>query len=70
MPGESLEDQASERPLSVVGPTVCDMAEKRSPHLRVVDPGRATGPAPQEARADYWAQVQALRDERQRLRAG
>jgi len=49
---------------------VCAMAEKRSPHLRVVAPGRRSMPAAPDSRADYWAQVQALRDEQQRLRAG
>ena len=46
------------------------MIEKRTPNLRVVRPARTAAPAPEVARSDYWAQVQALRDERQRLRAG
>ena len=54
----------------MVGPTVCLMTEKRTPHLRVVRPGPTEAPAPEVSRSDYWAQVQALRDERQRLRAG
>jgi hypothetical protein len=46
------------------------MAEKRSPHLRVVDSRHAAAAAPRDSRAAYWAQVQALREEQQRLRAG
>jgi len=46
------------------------MAEQRTTHLRVVRPTADASPKPEASRADYWAQVQALRDERQRLRAG
>jgi hypothetical protein len=62
--------------LSVVGPTVCVMAEKRSSHLRVVRTPSAPPMASEVSRADtdptrnYWAELQALRDERRRLRAG
>jgi hypothetical protein len=52
-------------------PTVCVMAEKPSSHLRVVDSARnVVVAAPEDSRSAYWAKVQALRDERQRLRAG
>jgi hypothetical protein len=54
----------------VLGPTVCVMAEQRITHLRVVRPTGTIPPKPQASRANYWAQVQALRNERQRLRAG
>ena len=60
----------------MVGPTVCVMAEKRSSHLRVVRTPSAPARTPEVARADtdptgsYWAELQALRDERRRLRAG
>lgn len=63
------------RTLSVAGPSVLSMAEQSTPrHLRVV-----RDPAPQlergsdrdePDRAAYWARLQALRDERQRLRVG
>lgn len=59
--------------MSVVRPTVLDMAEQSTTrHLRVV---RAAAPpvrtgADESDRAAYWARVQALRAERQRLRAG
>jgi len=52
------------------------MAEKRSSHLRVVPTPSAPERAPEASRADtgptrdYWAELQALRDERRRLRAG
>jgi hypothetical protein len=46
------------------------MAEKRSSHLRVVRAPSAPVRTPEVARADYWAELQALRDERRRLRAG
>ena len=58
------------RALSVVGPTVCAMAEQRTTHLRVVRPTGSTAPSTDAARAAYWAEVQALRDQRRRLRAG
>ncbi len=63
-------------PLSVAGPSVCAMAEKRSSHLRVVRTPSAPARTPEVSRADpdptgsYWAELQALRDERRRLRAG
>ena len=52
------------------------MAEKRSSHLRVVRTEPAPARAPEVSRADtdpaahYFAELQALRDERRRLRAG
>ena len=58
------------------------MAEKRSSHLRVVRTPSAPARTPEVWRADidstgdtdptgdYWAELQALRDERRRLRAG
>ncbi|WP_161988612.1 hypothetical protein [Pedococcus bigeumensis] len=46
------------------------MAEQRTTHLRVVRPPRSATPTPDASRAAYWAEVQALRDQRQRLRAG
>jgi hypothetical protein len=46
------------------------MAEQRITHLRVVRPARSTVPDPEASRAAYWAEVQALRDQRRRLRAG
>jgi hypothetical protein len=47
------------------------MAEQRRPgHLRVVRTARATEAGSDPSRAAYWAQVQRLRDERSRLRAG
>lgn len=49
---------------------VPDMAQQqRRPHLRVV----TTGPAPRgedTSREAYWARLQTLRAERDRLRAG
>lgn len=68
-------------PLSVGGPSVCAMAEKRSSHLRVVRTPSAPARTPEVSRAgtdstgsystgSYWAELQALRDERRRLRAG
>ena len=57
--------------LSVGSPTVGAMAEQRRPsHLRVVHARAAEQVEPEPARAAYWAQVQRLRDERRRLRAG
>jgi hypothetical protein len=62
--------------LSVVGPSVCAMAEKRPSHLRVVRTPSAPARTPEGSRTDsdptgsYWAELQALRDERRRLRAG
>ena len=46
------------------------MAEQRTTHLRVVRPTGRTLPDPDASRAAYWAEVQALRDQRRRLRAG
>jgi hypothetical protein len=52
------------------------MTEKRSSHLRVVRTPSAPARTPEVSRADtdptgdYWAELQALRDERRRLRAG
>jgi hypothetical protein len=46
------------------------MAEKRSPQLRVVRTERTTMPDRDVSREDYWTQLRALRDERQRLQAG
>jgi hypothetical protein len=46
------------------------MAEKRASHLRVVRTPSTPARTPEVARADYWAELQALRDERRRLRAG
>ena len=52
------------------------MAEKRSSHLRVVRTPSAPARAADVSRAGadptvtYWAELQALRDERRRLRAG
>jgi hypothetical protein len=66
----------------VGGPSVCAMSEKRPSHLRVVRTEPAPVRAPEVSRADtdpavgtettgnYWAELQALRDERRRLRAG
>jgi hypothetical protein len=56
-------------PVSVGARTVLDMAEQRSPHLRVV---RSVSPqaAEERSRLAYWTKVQSLRDERRRLRAG
>ena len=56
--------------LSVLCPTVCVMAEKRATHLRVVRTPSTPARTPDVARADYWAELQSLRDERRRLRAG
>jgi hypothetical protein len=52
------------------------MAEKRPSHLRVVRTPSAPTRAPESSGADtdptgrYWAELQFLRDERRRLRAG
>lgn len=52
------------------------MAEQRSSHLRVVRTPSAPARVPEAPRdhtdptASYWAELQALRDERRRLRAG
>jgi hypothetical protein len=58
------------------------MAEKRSSHLRVVRTQPAPARTPEVSRTgtdpavstgttgNYWAELQALRDERRRLRAG
>ena len=52
------------------------MAEKRSSHLRVVRTPSAPVRTTEVARAEddptgsYWAELQALRAERRRLRAG
>jgi hypothetical protein len=46
------------------------MAEQPPTHLRVVRPERRNAPSPDASRAAYWAEVQALRDQRRRLRAG
>jgi hypothetical protein len=47
------------------------MAEqRRAGHLRVVREQPSSQVDAEAARAAYWAQVQALRDERRRLRAG
>lgn len=59
----------SRAPLSVPAPTVTDMAQQRRPRLRVVttDPARRGEDTSREA---YWARLQSLRAERDRLRAG
>ncbi|WP_460934484.1 hypothetical protein [Phycicoccus ginsengisoli] len=46
------------------------MAEQRSRHLRVVRAPQAPDVRDTPDRSDYWAQVQALREQRRRLRAG
>ena len=52
------------------------MAEKRPSHLRVLPTPSGPVRTPEVSRADtdptgsYWAELQALRDERRRLRAG
>ena len=52
------------------------MAEKRPSHLRVLPTPSGPARTPEVSRADtdptgsYWAELQALRDERRRLRAG
>lgn len=55
----------------MVGPTVIDMSNERGRHLRVVRDEEQRSPRPEApARTDYWSQVQALRAEQRRLRAG
>ena len=55
---------------------MCVMAEKRPSHLRVVPNLPAAERTDEASRPDidptedYWAELQALRDERRRLRAG
>ena len=56
--------------VSVGGRTVWVMAEKRQTHLRVVRTGRTNQSHVDVAREDYWAELRAMRDERERLRAG
>lgn len=46
------------------------MAQKRSTHLRVVRTERTTVQSRDLSREDYWTQLRALREERQRLQAG
>ena len=72
----AAQGRAAPAALSVGSPTVCVMAEKRPSHLRVVPTPSAPARAAEVSRADtdptvsYWAELQALRDERRRLRAG
>lgn len=59
----------------MVRPSVCDMTNgmtaPQRPRLRAVPGGAEAPPSPADAtRRDYWARVQALREERERLRAG
>ncbi|HEY7723246.1 MAG TPA: hypothetical protein VIB11_15530 [Pedococcus sp.] len=47
------------------------MTAPQRPRLRAVPGGAEAPPPPADAtRRDYWARVQALREERERLRAG
>jgi hypothetical protein len=47
------------------------MTAPQHPRLRAVPGGAEAPPSPADAtRRDYWARVQALREERERLRAG
>ncbi|MDR6863056.1 hypothetical protein [Phycicoccus sp. 3266] len=46
------------------------MAQQRSRHLRVVPAPQAPDVREDRDRSEYWAQVQALREQRRRLRAG
>ncbi|MDU0313522.1 hypothetical protein RKE38_07470 [Phycicoccus sp. M110.8] len=46
------------------------MAQQRSRHLRVVPAQQASDVREDRDRNEYWAQVQSLREQRRRLRAG
>ncbi|MFC8504563.1 hypothetical protein ACFUC1_19580 [Pedococcus sp. NPDC057267] len=46
------------------------MAQQRSRHLRVVPAPQVPHVRGDRDRSEYWAQVQSLREERRRLRAG
>lgn len=57
--------------MSVVAPSVVGMKDERTaPRLRVVRTDRRAEVSDDPGRAAYWARVQELRAERQRLRAG
>lgn len=67
----SAERRAERSALSVGGSSVVVMAEKSSArHLTVVRAARRVEDGGEADRAAYWARVQALRAERERLRAG